>query len=74
MESALSGTYALVALDKKSHSFAALTGRFLIRQQLVLKYRTPPLSTKYSIYIYIYIVISIIIRAIYKITEIVRVI
>ena len=72
MESALSGTYALVALDKKSHSFAALTGRFLIRQQLVLKYRTPPLSTKYSIYIYI--VISIIIRAIYKITEIVRVI
>ena len=57
MESALSGTYALVALDKKSHSFAALTGRFLIRQQLVLKYRTPPLSTKYSIYIYIYIYI-----------------
>ena len=57
MESALSGTYALVALDKKSHSFAALTGRFLIRQQLVLKYRTLPLSTKYSIYIYIYILL-----------------
>ena len=62
MESALSGIYALVVLDKKSHSFAALTRRFLIRQQLVRKYRTPALSTKYSIYIYI--VISIIIRAI----------
>ena len=66
MESALSSIYALVVLDKKSHSFAALTRRFLIRQQLVGKYRTPALSTKYSIYIYIYIyiVISIIIRAI----------
>ena len=53
MESALSGIYALVVLDKKSHSFAALTRRFLIRQQLVRKYRTPALSTKYSIYIYI---------------------
>ena len=60
MESALSGIYALVVLDQKSHSFAELTRRFLIRQQLVRKYRAPTLSTKYSIYI----VIAIIIRAI----------
>ena len=29
--------------------------RFLIRQQLVRKFRTPALSMKYSLYIYIYI-------------------
>ena len=46
MESALYGIYALVAFVSE-----ILLVRFLIRQQLVRKYRTPALSMKYSLYI-----------------------
>ena len=45
MESALYGIYALVVFVSE-----ILLVRFLIRQQLVLKYRTPPLFMKYSLY------------------------
>ena len=45
MESALYGIYALVV----SVSEISLV-RFLIRQQLVRKYRTPALSMKYSLF------------------------
>ena len=45
MESALYGIYALVVFVSE-----ILLVRFLIRQQLVCKYRTPALSMKYSLY------------------------
>ena len=45
MESALYGIYLLVV-------FVSEIVRFLIRQQLVRKYRTPALSMKYSLCIY----------------------
>ena len=45
MESALYGIYALVVFVSE-----ILLVRFLIRQQLVRKYRTPALSMKYSLY------------------------
>ena len=45
MESALYGIYALVVFVSE-----ILLVRFLIRQQLVLKYRTPALFMKYSLY------------------------
>ena len=44
MESALYGIYALVVFVSE-----ILLVRFLIRQQLVRKYRTPALSMKYSL-------------------------
>ena len=44
MESALYGIYALAAFESEIERV-----RFLIRQQLVSKYRTPTLSMKYSI-------------------------
>ena len=44
MESALYGIYALVFVSE------ILLVRFLIRQQLVRKYRTPALSMKYSLF------------------------
>ena len=44
MESALYGIYALVFVSE------ILLVRFLIRQQLVRKYRTPALSMKYSLH------------------------
>ena len=47
MESALYGIYALVVFVSE-----ILLVRFLIRQQLVRKYRTPALSMKYSLFIY----------------------
>ena len=37
--------------------------RFLIRQQLVRKYRTPALSMKYSLYITLYYYMATIVRA-----------
>ena len=46
MESALHSTYALVVFVSEIERV-----RFLIRQQLVRKYRTPALSMKYSLYI-----------------------
>ena len=46
MESALYGIYALVVLVSE-----ILLVRFLIRQQLVRKYRTPALSMEYSLLI-----------------------
>ena len=46
MESSLYGIYALVVFVSE-----ILLVRFLIRQQLVRKYRTPALSMKYSLYI-----------------------
>ena len=46
MESALYGMHALVVSASE-----VLLVRFLIRQQLVRKYRTPALSMKYSLYI-----------------------
>ena len=45
MESALYGIYALVVFVSE-----ILLVRFLIRQQLVRKYRTPALSMKYSLF------------------------
>ena len=45
MESALYGIYALVVFVSEISLV-----RFLIRQQLVRKYRTPTLSMKYSLY------------------------
>ena len=50
MESALYGIYALVVFVSKNltRSLRSLV-RFLIRQQLVRKYRTPALSIKYSL-------------------------
>ena len=45
MESALYGIYALVFVSE------ILLVRFLIRQQLVRKYRTPALSMKYSLFV-----------------------
>ena len=39
-------------LYQRSYSFAALTRRFLIHQQLVRKYRTPVLSMKYSLFFF----------------------
>ena len=45
MESALYGIYALVVFVSERSLV-----RFLIRQQLVRKYRTPALSMKYSLY------------------------
>ena len=45
MESALYGIYALVIFVSEISLV-----RFLIRQQLVRKYRTPTLSVKYSLY------------------------
>ena len=47
MESALYGIYALVR--NLTRSLRSLV-QFLIRQQLVRKYRTPALSMKYSLY------------------------
>ena len=47
MESALYGIYALVVFTSSLRSLV----RFLIRQQLVRKYRTPALSMKYSLFI-----------------------
>ena len=44
MESALYGIYALVVFVSEIERV-----RFLIRQQLVRKYRTPALSMKYSL-------------------------
>ena len=44
MESAMYSIYALVFVSE------ILLVRFLIRQQLVRKYRTPALSMKYSLY------------------------
>ena len=50
MESALYGIYALfVFVSNLTRSLRSLV-RFLIRQQLVRKYRTPALSMKYSLY------------------------
>ena len=46
MESALYSIYALVVFVSEISLV-----RFLIRQQLVRKYRAPALSMKYSIYI-----------------------
>ena len=46
MESALYGIYALVVFVSEIERV-----RFLIRQQLVRKYRTPALSMKYSLLI-----------------------
>ena len=46
MESALYGIYALVVFVSE-----ILLVRFLIRQQLVRKYRTPALSMKYSLFL-----------------------
>ena len=45
MESALYGIYALVVFVSEISLV-----RFLIRQQLVRKYRTPALSMKYSLH------------------------
>ena len=45
MESALYGIYALVVFVSEIERV-----RFLIREQLVRKYRTPVLSMKYSLY------------------------
>ena len=45
MESALYGIYALVFVSE------ILLVRFLIRQKLVRKYRTPALSVKYSLFL-----------------------
>ena len=45
MESVLYGIYALVVFVSE-----ILLVRFLLRQQLVRKYRTPALSMKYSLY------------------------
>ena len=45
MESALYGIYALVVFVSEISLV-----RFLIRQQLVRKYRTPTLSMKYSLF------------------------
>ena len=39
-------------LHQKCYSFARSLVRFLIRQQLVCKYRTPALSMKYSLFIF----------------------
>ena len=47
MESDLYGIYALVVFVSE-----ILLVRFLIRQQLVRKYRTPALSMKYSLFLY----------------------
>ena len=51
MESALYGIYALVGffIRNLTRSLRSLV-RFLIRQQLVRKYRTPALSVKYSLF------------------------
>ena len=46
MEIALYGIYTLVVFVSE-----ILLVRFLIRQQLVRKYRTPALSMKYSLYL-----------------------
>ena len=46
MESALYGIYALVVFVSE-----ILLVRFLIRQQLVRKYRTSALSMKYSLFV-----------------------
>ena len=46
MESALYGIYTLVFVSE----ILLVRFRFLIRQQLVRKYRTPALSMKYSLY------------------------
>ena len=46
MESASRGIYALFALVSEIERV-----RFLIRQQLVRKYRTPAFSKKYSLFI-----------------------
>ena len=52
MESALYGIYALVFVSRNlTRSLRSLV-RFLIRQQLVRKYRTPALSMKYSLYLH----------------------
>ena len=55
MESALYDIYARVVSvsENLTRSLRSLV-RFLIRQQLVRKYRTPALSMKYSLSIYIF--------------------
>ena len=50
MESALYGIYACFCIRNLTRSLRSLV-RFLIRQQLVRKYRTPTLFMKYSIFI-----------------------
>ena len=51
MESALYGIYALVFVSEIERVSCSERVRFLIRQQLVRKYRTPTLSMKYSLFI-----------------------
>ena len=57
MESALYGIYALLVFVSEilTRSLRSLV-RFLIRQQLVRKYRTPALSMKYYLFtLYIFL-------------------